>query len=359
MQEVSENSFEVFLNEHDEAMWAQAIAGVLPFVHEVDRAAVQIWFAFYPLALARALRDAEDPAQLAKRLQLQGKYELKDGIDSSHEFLYGHRFWPEVKKSVTEHAAAFKPTDSPTLEKEIRRIAGKVAAALKKDESLLTGITAIALMTLQQVGIDAFKSATEATAKKRKGDKRSPEQILKQRAKDDGQGLLGFLKTTDMRWTVTFDESDPQAKFKVMHMQELASGAAEDKREWRGVDPRRVEGPIPVECRSAACGTCWVGVLGGAEKLSDVTRREGKNIKEFGYIETDEAKPLIRLACVAQSAGAVSIVIPPWNGVFGKFLKAQHGGAGVGDNNNNDDAGSDSNADLPSNNALTNDARTK
>ncbi len=353
MQAVSENSFEVFLNGYDEATWAQAIAGLLPFVHEVDRAAVQVWFAFYPLALARALREAEDPAQLAKRLQLQGKYELKDGIDSSHEFLYGHRFWPEVKKAVTEYAEIFKQTDASTLEEEIRRIAGKVAAALKKDQSLLTGITAIALMTLQQVGLDAFKSAPEATAKKRKGDRRSPEQILKQRAKDDGQGLLGFLKTTDMRWTVTFDESDPQAKFKVMHMQELASGAAEDKRDWRSIDPRRVEGPIPVECRSAACGTCWVGVLGGAEKLSDVTRRESKNIKEFGYIETDEAKPLIRLACVAQSAGAVSIVIPPWNGVFGKFLKAQHGGAGMGDNNN-DDAGNDSNADLPTNAAPTN-----
>jgi hypothetical protein len=30
---------------------------------------------------------------------------------------------------------------------------------------------------------------------------------------------------------------------------------------------------------------------------------------------------LIRLACQAQALGAVSIVIPPWNGVFGKYLK--------------------------------------
>jgi uncharacterized 2Fe-2S/4Fe-4S cluster protein (DUF4445 family) len=64
-------------------------------------------------------------------------------------------------------------------------------------------------------------------------------------------------------------------------------------------------------------------VLGGAEKLSDVARLEGKRIKEFGYIVTDEPKPLIRLACQAQISGAVSIVIPPWNGVFGKYLRAQ------------------------------------
>jgi ferredoxin len=106
------------------------------------------------------------------------------------------------------------------------------------------------------------------------------------------------------------------------HVQDLAWGAADDRsRNWREIDPRRVEGPIPVECRSASCGTCWVGILGGAEKLTDVAAREGKKIKEFGYIDTAEAKPLIRLACQAQASGAVSIVIPPWNGVFGKYLK--------------------------------------
>jgi hypothetical protein len=53
-----------------------------------------------------------------------------------------------------------------------------------------------------------------------------------------------------------------------------------------------------------------------------VAAREGKKIKEFGYIDTPEPKPLIRLACQAQAYGAVSIVIPPWNGVFGKYLKS-------------------------------------
>jgi len=31
---------------------------------------------------------------------------------------------------------------------------------------------------------------------------------------------------------------------------------------------------------------------------------------------------LIRLACQAQARGAVSVVIPPWNGQFGKYLRA-------------------------------------
>ena len=46
-------------------------------------------------------------------------------------------------------------------------------------------------------------------------------------------------------------------------------------------------------------------------------------IKEFGYINTDEPKPIIRLACMAQTTGAVSIVIPPWNGIFGKPLMTE------------------------------------
>jgi hypothetical protein len=64
-------------------------------------------------------------------------------------------------------------------------------------------------------------------------------------------------------------------------------------------------------------------VLGGVEKLSDVGGLEWRKIKEFGYIYTDEPKPIIRLACQAQAGGAVSIVIPPWNGVFGRYLRGQ------------------------------------
>lgn len=93
--------------------------------------------------------------------------------------------------------------------------------------------------------------------------------------------------------------------------QELTNAAANDKRDYFSRDPRCIpgEGPIPVQCRSAACGTCWVGILGGAEKLSEVRRLEAQRIKEFGYINTSNPKPIIRLACQAQAVGAVSIVI--------------------------------------------------
>jgi ferredoxin len=317
------NPFEQYLRQQDEEAWAGALTTLLRSVHEVDKNATQIWFSFYPLALARALEVAEDPQKLAAQLLMQGNYQLKDQIDTSHRFLYGHRYWPSVKKAVENAAENFSADEGAKLSDEIVKVAGSVAQQEKVSDSLTIGITAVAFMTVRQTGLAAFKQAKGEVLLDRKSAKRSPEQVLRERAVDDSQGLFGFLKTVDKKWTVTYDENDAAAKYKLNHVQDLAWGAADDQtRDWREIDPRRVEGPIPVECRSASCGTCWVGVLGGAEKLSDVAVREGKKIKEFGYIDTTEPKPLIRLACQAQALGAVSIVIPPWNGVFGKFLKS-------------------------------------
>lgn len=313
-------AFETYLEQQTEDAWAAALVTLLRPVHEVDRNATQIWFAFYPLSLHQALQETDDREKLARELLLQGNYELKAQIDSSHHFLFGHRFWPQVKAAVEQFSGTADV--SGKLADQILAVARTVAGELKKDESLLVGITAVAFMTIRQVGLEAFKAAPGSIALDKQHVKRTPEQILHDRAKDDSQGMFGFLKTVNKQWTVTWDENDNGANYKLREATDLAWGAAEDQsRDWRAMDPRRIEGPIPVECRSASCGTCWVGVLGGAEKLSDVAVREGKQIKEFGYIDTAEPKPLIRLACQAQASGAVSIVIPPWNGQFGKYLK--------------------------------------
>jgi ferredoxin len=329
----TETPFEAFLNQHDEEAWSAALATISRSIHEVDLNATKIWFAFYPLALFHALEAAEDRETLAKQLLLQGNYDLKNQVDSSHHFLYGHRFWPQVKKAVEQHASvpdgeAQTKVYAASLADQIMSVANRAAQDAKRDASLLIGITAVAFMTVQQAGIAAFKAAPGAVMIDNKHAKQSPEQILRERAKDDSQGMLGFLRTVNKQWTVTWDENDSAAKYKLREGQDLAWGAADDQsRDWRAIDPRRIEGPIPVECRSASCGTCWVGVLGGAEKLSDVAVREGKKIKEFGYIDTAEPKPLIRLACQAQAGGAVSVVIPPWNGQFGKYVRGAEEGA--------------------------------
>jgi ferredoxin len=317
--------FEAFLNEHDDAAWRKAVAELLPHIHEVDRNATQIWFHFFPIALLRAFEQAEDPARLALQLEMQGRYFLKDQIDSSHTFLYGHRFWPEVKREVVRMAGEKDAARNLQLPGLIRDVAALAGAERMIEKSLLTGIAAVALMTLRQVGLEAFRQTPGEVLLDAKHARRTPEQILSERARDDSQGAFGFLRTADKRWTVVWDENKDERRFKALHLQEVASGAATDKRPWHELDARCTvdEGPIPVQCRSASCGTCWVGVLGGAEKLTPVARRERTKMPEFGYIETDDPQPLIRLSCQAQATGAISIVIPPWNGSFGKFLKKQ------------------------------------
>jgi ferredoxin len=313
--------FAAFLNRHDDKAWREVIQNLLPSIHEVDQTATEIWFHFFPLALLRALQQAVDPEQLAKRLSLYGEYLLEDQVDSSHEFLYGHRYWPQVKAAVTELAASTNAPASLDLATQIRDVARNVASRLNVNASLVTGITAVAFMTLQQVGAGALKSSPGATGKY--SDK-SPEEILRERTRDDRQGLFGLFHP-DKIFTITFNEADPSAKFKLINTQHVTTAAANDKRDYHSSEPRCIvgEGPIPVQCRTASCGTCWVGVLSGAEKLSEVAELEWRKIKEFGYIDTEEPRPLIRLACQAQAYGNVSITIPPWNGMFGKFIRQQ------------------------------------
>src|SRR6185503_12925 len=142
--------FDNFLAKHDEEAWSATLTTLLRSIHEVDQNATQIWFAFYPLALFQALQQSPDPETLRQQLLMQGAYYLKDQIDSSHTFLYGHRYWPEVKKAVEQHAREF---DSPAaLADQILTVAEQVARQVKTDKSLTVGITAVAFMTIQQAG---------------------------------------------------------------------------------------------------------------------------------------------------------------------------------------------------------------
>src|SRR3989442_12157432 len=117
----TETPFEKFLRGQDEEAWNDALATLIRSIHEVDRNATQIWFSFYPLSLFKTLEAAKDPDQLVQQLLLQGDYELKDQIDSSHRFLYGHRFWPQVKKAVVDYAR--QSDDSQKLADQILAIA--------------------------------------------------------------------------------------------------------------------------------------------------------------------------------------------------------------------------------------------
>lgn len=307
------------LTRHDAGAWRRAVETLSAEIHPIDRNATRIWFAFYPLDLHLALEAAADPAALARKLGLMGKWRLADQIGSSHRFFYAHRYWPQVKSAVQ----GFEGSLSSGLPALVSAIAEAAARTARVDREFLLGLTAAALMTLRQVGPDAFLAEPPTIYLSERARVLSPHQVLKLRARDDSQGLFGFARSINKRWTVTFDEADPDAKFTVIDGQELASGAREDKRDYRSKDSRCTpnEGPIPVECRAASCGTCWIGVLGGEEKLSPVVDRdERRRMKVFGYLDAPEERPILRLACQAKAHGAVSVVIPPWNGIFASAL---------------------------------------
>jgi ferredoxin len=320
MNENNSTQFEKQLDQFSENQWLETLDQFVPEIHEVDRNATQIWFHFYPLSLYRYLQRAEDLESTLHGFAMQGNYEIKNQIDTSHNFLWANRFWANAKKVIIERAKTFEG-DKMDLADEIRAISKAVADSVNQDPSLLVGITAVGLMTLVQSGLEAFQETSGETAKPTGLLAKSPQKVLEERAKEKSQGILGFLKTVNRDYQVVWDETKKNAKFDIIHDEEIASGAARDQSQnWLEMDERCGEGVIPVECRSAACGTCWVGVIGGADKLADVARLERKQMKVFGYKQGEEAKPIMRLACQAQAEGSVSIVIPPWNGVFGKKI---------------------------------------
>lgn len=316
MSNKSLNTLESYLKKFSEPDWQTALESVLPSVHEVDRSAVQIWFRFYPLALQQFLSRA-DGEESAESLAMQGDFGLEDKIDTSHAFLYGHRFWWDVKAAIEAETQVFDNAERP-LSEVIDKIAVSAAEKVRADRSLLTAITAVGLMTLTQVGLEKFVASTGEAVKPKGLMAKSPDAIVADRKKDDSQGMFGFLKTVNKTFSVIHDELRGE-RFQILNDQEIASASANDRSQnWQAKDPRCWEGPVPVECTSASCGTCWVGVIAGSEKLSEVARRERRAVRVFGYNQTDDPKPLIRLACQAKAYGNVTIVIPPWNAVFGK-----------------------------------------
>lgn len=312
--------FLAFLAQHDDAAWLRVIDRLQGSMHPVDRVATRIWFHFYPLALQQ-LMDRDDAATLARRMALEGRWRLGDQIDHSHAFLYGHQYWPIVRDAVLAYGHDTATPGSLDLAAQIQEIARRVAASARVDASIVTGISAVGLRTLQQVGPAALAASPGETLGPGAWDGRSAEEVLATRGKQDSQGMLGFLRGDRKLWTVVFDERYPAAQFPLINSQQITTAASMDQRNYRARDARCSQGPIPVQCQSCSCGTCWVGVVGGAERLSPMQPNERAKLAECGYIDTSETHPPIRLSCQAQAFGRVSIVIPPWNGVVTRGLR--------------------------------------
>ena len=305
--------FEGFLSGLDEGAWAEALASMLAGIHPADRQATRIWFAFWPLKLRQALDGSADPAQVFKQFQLDGKPRLEEQIDASVAFLFGSNYWPEVKQAVVAYAQEASEPQEAGLDAHILELSGRLAARLQVEQSLLVGIVAVGLMVLQQVGLASLAACVRDPSPN--GRPKSAAEVLKLRRGRGWKSLIWKSK----KYRVTFDESVPESCYEALDGQDLSMASASDPRDFRESDRRRVAGPVPVQCRSGACGYCWIGVLAGEENLSEMTAFEKRRLEYFGYApqaEIARKHPAVRLACQSKCYGDVSIVVPPWNGVL-------------------------------------------
>ncbi|MXZ35784.1 MAG: (2Fe-2S)-binding protein [Acidobacteria bacterium] len=305
--------FESYLHRLGEDDWAESLVRILPRIHPADSRATRIWFAFWPLKLRLALDGTPDPAQVFKDLQLDGKPRLEEQIDASVAFLFGSHYWPEVKQAVAAYAEEALEPQETSLDSHILELAGRLAARLQVEQSLLAGIVSVGVMVLRQVGRSSL--ATCAGEPSPNGRPKSAAGVMKLRR---GRGWKSLIWKS-RKYRVTFDESVSESCYEALDGQDLSMASGSDPRDFRESDPRRVAGPVPVQCRSGACGYCWIGVLAGEENLSEMTAFEKRRLEYFGYAppaEIARKHPAVRLACQSKCYGDVSIVVPPWNGVL-------------------------------------------
>jgi ferredoxin len=273
-----------------DTQWPAAIAAILPEAIEAD--ALLIWLQLYPLSLFQLAKQETDRADFERYYQLRGRYRLSEIADTSSSFLPGHRHWPAVK-------AALPASPGDDLAALIRQIAGGDPAKL--------AIAAVLLMTLRQAGPAFLQSGYQPPAP------------------PPPPGLWQRLTSRGLKVTMQDGNSFP-----ILPGQHITTGAELDKRPYHTTDERCYQGmgPIPVDCRSGSCGTCWVGILEGKDQTDPVSDFEQKRMQYFGYWENpfhDPAaeRPLIRLACQTIVRGSCRIIIPTWNGVLGSARQSR------------------------------------
>jgi ferredoxin len=311
MTVMEKNQLLGFLQTHSQKAWTDALDALTPSIHEVDRLATRIWFAFWPLDLLSALSSAEGPDEMARLMDLEGEWRLDQQVDASVGFLFGAHYWPLVKKTVLSF-----DYQEGSLEETIRQVASRVSEEAKVDRSHVLGISAVGLMMTRQTGVESIEAVVDRPADGPLLPK-EPEHVLANRRRVSRDGLFTFLRGVNRRWDVRWDERARRAMFRALTGQDIAMAGGDAHGDYRELDYRRIAGPVPTECRVGSCGYCWVGVVSGKENLSEMTSFERERLAYFGYDTTNadgDQHPAIRLACQSQCRGDVTLVIPPWNG---------------------------------------------
>ena len=279
---MTQTPLEALLDSTTDADWLRVLGTLADGIHPVDREATRIWMAFHPIVMSRAARHAADRAAFEATLRHRGALSARGArvhvalVPLRPSLLADDR--PRNRDRVAFHGgrgldrygcarAAGRPRCCHAV--------GRFAHAHYRHRARRTADSSTG-------GARSDADRSRHQSRGRPSARALTRSVLAARARDDKQGLFGFLRGERKQWTVTLDERDPSASFTLINSQAITTAAAEDSRDWRARDPRCTEGPIPVQCRSASCGTCWIGVLGGAHKLSAMEPRERQRLAVFG-----------------------------------------------------------------------------
>jgi ferredoxin len=247
--------------------WANAIESLTPKIHPIDLNATRVWFPFFP--------GGPNP----------------DQVETSHTFLYGHRFWPQVKRAIL--AAAKEAQWPAVLPDLISSIAEHATRTTQVDRDQLLGITAASLLSLRRAGLDVISASSSVVQLPPWSHVRSIRQVRRARASQRWR-LFGALFGT-RRFRVRYSEASPDASCDVGDGASIGSAL-----------------PAALQTCGASCsGACTIGVLGGAEYLSPMAASEAQQLQAAGQVVVKGVggDPLIRLACHARPHGDVSIVL--------------------------------------------------
>ncbi len=249
--------------------WASAVETLAPEIHPIDLSATRVWFAFFP----RGPRP--------------------EAIESSHRFLYGHRYWPQVKRAIL--TAAKDASWSAILPELLERLADHATRTTQVDRDQLLGITAASLLTLRYVGLDAFAESAGTVQLPNRAHVRSIRQV--RRARERQRWHLFGSMFGKLRFRMTYNEASPDGSFDVIEGGTIASGMPSGMR----------------QCGSTCSGACVIGVLAGAQYLSPIDVDEAARLESSGYAQSMSAEghPIMRLACYARPGGEVSFVMRP------------------------------------------------
>ena len=261
-------TFEDHLYRYAPEDWASAIETLTPEIHAIDLHATRIWFAFF------------------------GTASLGDRIETSHAFLYGHRYWPQVKRAIL--AASRDTSWSASLPEWLVRVADHATRTTQVDRDQLLGITAAALATVGRVGLEAFTASSGLVQLPRWAHVRSIRQIRRARAHQRWRPFGALFGHARVR--MRYSEAERDAWVDVPAGETIASG-------------------LPAElrfCEATCSGACVIGILAGAEHVSEIDAREAAQLKSAGYVQaqSSDGYPLIRLACRACTGGDMTFVTP-------------------------------------------------